>query len=218
MVGLAPKIEPDAPGREYWGSSQPIEGRLRSHDRPQDRRRQAVGELDALTALLERPDVDARMGKHIEDEIWAVRAGIQGEREADFGGRDGSCPRTSGRSLLTTRIATWPAMPTPSSIFATRHSPASGAAGRSTSPIGRRPWSTSPTSRPPTARPVPRRPTSSRSTCSPKGDSAALATVRWNVRSATGDLIRDFRTSYQLVGPEPWRIVSYVNHDTVRTE
>jgi len=51
-----------------------------------------------------------------------------------------------------------------------------------------------------------------------QGDSAALATVRWNVRSLSGDLIRDFRTSYQLVGPEPWRIVSYVNHDTVRPE
>jgi hypothetical protein len=49
-----------------------------------------------------------------------------------------------------------------------------------------------------------------------QGDSAALATVRWNVRTAAGELIRDFRTSYQLVGPEPWRIVSYVNHDTVR--
>jgi hypothetical protein len=49
-----------------------------------------------------------------------------------------------------------------------------------------------------------------------QGDSAALATVRWNVRSAEGVLVRDFRTSYQVVGPEPWRIVSYVNHDTVR--
>lgn len=48
-----------------------------------------------------------------------------------------------------------------------------------------------------------------------QGDGAALATVRWNVLSAAGDLIRDFRTSYQLVGPEPWRIVSYVNHDAV---
>ncbi len=49
-----------------------------------------------------------------------------------------------------------------------------------------------------------------------QGDSAALATVRWNVRAADGTLIRDFRSSYQFVGPDPWRIVSYVNHDTVR--
>lgn len=49
-----------------------------------------------------------------------------------------------------------------------------------------------------------------------QGDSALLATVRWNVRGADGGLVRDFRTSYELVGPEPWRIVSYVNHDTVR--
>lgn len=46
-----------------------------------------------------------------------------------------------------------------------------------------------------------------------QGDGAALVTVHWNVRSATGDLIRDFRTSYQLAGPDPWRILSYVNHD-----
>ena len=51
-----------------------------------------------------------------------------------------------------------------------------------------------------------------------QGDSAALATVRWHVRSATGELLRDFRTSYQLVGPDPWRILSYVNHDTVRPD
>ncbi|MEK6721370.1 MAG: hypothetical protein AABZ33_11980 [Chloroflexota bacterium] len=51
-----------------------------------------------------------------------------------------------------------------------------------------------------------------------QGDSAALATVRWHVRSAAGALIRDFRTSYQLVGPDLWRIVSYVNHDTVRPD
>lgn len=47
-----------------------------------------------------------------------------------------------------------------------------------------------------------------------QGDRATLATVHWNVRSATGELIRDFRTSYQLVGQPP-RIVSYVNHDMV---
>ena len=47
-----------------------------------------------------------------------------------------------------------------------------------------------------------------------QGDSATLVTVHWNVRSATGEMIRDFRTSYQLVG-RPSRIVSYVNHDGV---
>lgn len=50
-----------------------------------------------------------------------------------------------------------------------------------------------------------------------QGDSAALATVRWIIRSQTGDVLKDFRTSYQLVGPDPWRVLSYVNHDTVRS-
>ncbi|WP_346927004.1 DUF4440 domain-containing protein [uncultured Arthrobacter sp.] len=49
-----------------------------------------------------------------------------------------------------------------------------------------------------------------------QGDSAALATVHWRVRAADGSVVRDFRTSYQLVGPDPWRIFAYVNHDTVR--
>lgn len=47
-----------------------------------------------------------------------------------------------------------------------------------------------------------------------QGDRAVLATVHWDVRSVTGETIRDFRTSYQLVGRPP-RIVSYVNHDIV---
>lgn len=47
-----------------------------------------------------------------------------------------------------------------------------------------------------------------------QGDSATLVTVHWNVRSASGETIRDFRTSYQLVG-RPSRIASYVNHDVV---
>lgn len=47
-----------------------------------------------------------------------------------------------------------------------------------------------------------------------QGDSATLVTVHWNVRSGGGEMIRDFRTSYQLVG-RPSRIVSYVNHDLV---
>lgn len=49
-----------------------------------------------------------------------------------------------------------------------------------------------------------------------QGDSAAVATVRWQVRSAEVDVLKDFRTSYQLLGPDPWRILGYVNHDTVR--
>jgi len=48
-----------------------------------------------------------------------------------------------------------------------------------------------------------------------QGDSATLVTAHWNVRSATGEMVRDFRTSYQLVGQPP-RIVSYVNHDVVK--
>lgn len=47
-----------------------------------------------------------------------------------------------------------------------------------------------------------------------QGDGAMLATVHWIVRSAAGDVIRDFKTSYQLVGRDTrWSIVSYVNHD-----
>src|SRR5688572_28435983 len=37
-----------------------------------------------------------------------------------------------------------------------------------------------------------------------QGDSAAVATVRWLVRSADGAVVRDFRTSYQMLGPDPW--------------
>jgi hypothetical protein len=37
-------------------------------------------QLDALAVLLERPDLDARTRKRIQDEIWTTRAGIQGER------------------------------------------------------------------------------------------------------------------------------------------
>lgn len=49
-----------------------------------------------------------------------------------------------------------------------------------------------------------------------QGDSAAVATVRWLVRSVDGTVVRDFRTSYQMLGPDPWTIHAYVNHDTVR--
>ncbi len=48
-----------------------------------------------------------------------------------------------------------------------------------------------------------------------QGDAAALVTVHWNVRGADGQLVRDFRTSYQLVGRPAPRVVSYVNHDVV---
>lgn len=48
-----------------------------------------------------------------------------------------------------------------------------------------------------------------------QGDRAQAATVHWQVRSLEGAMIRDFRTTYQMVGPDPWRIVSYVNHDFV---
>jgi hypothetical protein len=47
-----------------------------------------------------------------------------------------------------------------------------------------------------------------------QGDGATLVTVHWNVPSASGEMIRDFRTSYQLAG-RPSKIVSYVNHDIV---
>jgi hypothetical protein len=48
----------------------------------------------------------------------------------------------------------------------------------------------------------------------PLGKSSLVATVRWQVRDAKGALIKDFRTTYQLVrAPEHWRILSYTNHD-----
>jgi len=48
-----------------------------------------------------------------------------------------------------------------------------------------------------------------------QGTEAALATVHWHVRAPDGTLVRDLRTSYQLVAADPWRILSYVNHDRV---
>ena len=41
-------------------------------------------QIDALTALLGRPDVSPQTRKRIEQEIWAVRAGAKGEREAAY--------------------------------------------------------------------------------------------------------------------------------------
>ena len=49
-----------------------------------------------------------------------------------------------------------------------------------------------------------------------QGDSATLATVHWILKAGTGKTLSEFRTTYQLVGPKPWRILSYVNHDTVK--
>jgi hypothetical protein len=49
----------------------------------------------------------------------------------------------------------------------------------------------------------------------PQGNRAAAVTVRWRVRAGDGTLLRDFRTTYQFVGPDPWRVVTYVNHDEV---
>jgi hypothetical protein len=48
-----------------------------------------------------------------------------------------------------------------------------------------------------------------------QGNVAVMATVHWNVRAVDGTMVRDFRTSYQLVIADPWRILSYVNHDHV---
>jgi hypothetical protein len=49
-------------------------------------------QIDALTRLLERPHLDRRTRTAIDDEIWAIRVGARGEREAayeiDFGYAD----------------------------------------------------------------------------------------------------------------------------------
>lgn len=47
-----------------------------------------------------------------------------------------------------------------------------------------------------------------------QGNRAVAATVHWIIRASDDSVIRDFRTTYQLVGP-PWMIASYVNHDFV---
>jgi Nuclease-related domain len=41
-------------------------------------------QIAALTGLLERPDLDPRTQKRIRDEIWAIRGGVQGEKEAAY--------------------------------------------------------------------------------------------------------------------------------------
>jgi hypothetical protein len=46
------------------------------------------------------------------------------------------------------------------------------------------------------------------------GRSSALATVNWHVRDADGAVLKDFRTTYQLLSVDgTWRILSYTNHD-----
>ena len=48
-----------------------------------------------------------------------------------------------------------------------------------------------------------------------QGTEAVLATVNWQVKAADGTILRDFSTSYQVIVADPWRILSYVNHDRV---
>lgn len=51
-----------------------------------------------------------------------------------------------------------------------------------------------------------------------QGTEAVLATVNWHVKAADGTILRDFSTSYQVIFADPWRILSYVNHDRVVRE
>jgi len=46
------------------------------------------------------------------------------------------------------------------------------------------------------------------------GRSSALATVNWQVRDADGALLKDYRTTYQLLSVDGnRRILAYTNHD-----
>jgi ketosteroid isomerase-like protein len=49
----------------------------------------------------------------------------------------------------------------------------------------------------------------------PLGRSSILTTVRWNVESDDGAVLRDFATSYHMLRQDlgGWRILSYTNHD-----
>jgi hypothetical protein len=48
----------------------------------------------------------------------------------------------------------------------------------------------------------------------PLGASSVLATVNWHVKDADGGILKDFRTTYQLLRTgDGWRILSYTNHD-----
>ena len=51
-----------------------------------------------------------------------------------------------------------------------------------------------------------------------QGTDAVIATVHWHVLAKDGSMVRDFHTSYQLIVTDPWRIISYVNHDQVTRE
>src|SRR5687768_580544 len=42
------------------------------------------GEIQALEALLGRPDVDARQRRAIQDEMWAIRLGAKAEADAAY--------------------------------------------------------------------------------------------------------------------------------------
>lgn len=45
------------------------------------------------------------------------------------------------------------------------------------------------------------------------GTSSAVATVHWHVRDSDGGLVKDFRTTYQLLREDTdWRILTYTNH------
>jgi hypothetical protein len=45
------------------------------------------------------------------------------------------------------------------------------------------------------------------------GEHAVFATVRWNALDSEGNVLRDTRTSYQLLStPGGWRFLSYTNH------
>ena len=46
------------------------------------------------------------------------------------------------------------------------------------------------------------------------GASGAVVTVHWHVRDDAGGLVKDFRTTYQLLrASNGWRILTYTNHD-----
>jgi hypothetical protein len=46
------------------------------------------------------------------------------------------------------------------------------------------------------------------------GRSSVFATVNWHVRNADGAVLKDFRTTYQLLSVNGnWRILAYTNHD-----
>jgi hypothetical protein len=45
------------------------------------------------------------------------------------------------------------------------------------------------------------------------GEHSVFATLHWNAFDADGRLVRDTRTSYQLLAtPDGWRFLSYTNH------